>query len=409
MSINIKRSTDVPLSIYVAIFFLIYSSKDSCFFGVNYIGGIKNIGYIITFCSALYLMFKAKISNIFRMNGNYLMVMIIMLSFTCLLNMDFSIKFFYEILLFLSCAAIVRLVPFEKFKQVYTDILMILSVCSLVIFTLNILVPAVLSIFPMHQNEGMFPFRFCVLSVVANPEYGVDRNFGIFREPGIYIVYLCLGLLFELFDKKINFKKVICFIITILTTFSTAGFMVAGVLFLTFLLFSKTSTTRQRLVFVAISIIMFSVVSVNTGIDYLYNNVFGKLFYENDSTASRTGSIFTNINMWTRNVVSFLVGNGYTFVENQFSNFIELARGGENNTNTIFKMLAVHGVIYTGIIYSLTFKFCRFYFRQISFMALLVIFMLQSNEDMIVSFHTYLLPFYAIAFNKNRTYESLTN
>lgn len=409
MKLILRRSADVSWGIYIAIFFLIYSSKDSCFFGVNYIGMIKNVGYILTFISASYLILKAGMSNIVRSTKKYLWPLIMLVMVTLLVNMDFSIKFFYEILLFLACGSIVCLIPFKTFKIVYSDILIFLSLCSLIVFSLNIVAPQTLYLFPIHHNETMYPFRFCILSVVTNLEYGIDRNFGIFREPGVYIFYLCIGLLFELFNDKINFKRVIIFVITIMSTFSTAGFMVAGVVMVAFLFFSKTSTTKQRLTFIAISILLLLVAIMNNGTGFIYDNVFGKLFYENDSTASRTGSIYTNINMWIQDLITMFFGNGYTFVENQFSNFIELARGGENNTNTIFKMLAVHGVIYTGIIYSLTFKFCRLYFRQISFMALLVIFMLQSNEDMIVSFHTYLLPFYAIAFNKNRTYESLTN
>lgn len=409
MKIIPSKSSDASWGIYIAIFLLIYSSKDSCFFGVNNIGMIKNIGYVITFISALYLIFKAGLSTIFTTTGKYLRPLILLVLLTLLVNMDFSIKFFYEILLFLSCGAIACLVPFKQFKLLYSDILVVLAISSLVVYALNIAAPQTLYLFPIHHNEMMYPFRFCVISVVTNPEYGIDRNFGIFREPGVYIVYLCLAILFELFSEKVNFKRVVLFIITILSTFSTAGFLVAGFIFAAFLFFSKNASTKQRVGFAGIVAVLFIVILLNNGSDLIYNNVFGKLFYENDSTASRTGSIYTNLNMWLQNIGTIIWGNGYTFVENEFSHFVEVVRGGANNTNTIFKMLAVHGVIYTTIIYALTYKFCRTYFKSISIFAIIALFMLQSNEDLIVSFHTYLLPFYAIAFNKNRTYESFTN
>ncbi|OYP46500.1 O-antigen ligase family protein, partial [Prevotella sp. P4-119] len=285
---------------------------------------------------------------------------------------------------------------FQEFKVLYTDILFVLATCSLVFHVLNIIYPSLLDVFPIHYNEGGYPFRFCILSVTTTPEFSLIRNWGIFREPGVYIFYLNLGLVFELFSDRINFKKVICFLIAIVTTLSTAGFIVAAGVISSFLIFSKHANRKQRWTFFTIILIGTIYVVTSGYFDSIYGMVFGKLFYENDSTASRTGSFVTNINMWLQNFGTIILGQGYTFVENEFSKYQSLAIGGENNTNTVFKMLAVHGIVYTSIIYGLTYRFCAKKYGYLGYLILLFILMLQSNEDLTVSFHTYLLAFYAL-------------
>lgn len=395
MSFLIKKSDSASWGIYLGIFLLIYTSKDSCFFGVNINNNIKLIGYALTLLTSIYLINKAGFVKTIKTSQPFILVLSILSICTLFLNYDFSIKYFYVILLFISCSAIVNLVSFDSFKSIYLDILVVLSISSIVIHFINIAAPGLLSIFPMHENEGGYPFRFCVLGVASTPEYGDFRNWGIFREPGVFVFYLCLGLIFELFSKKINFGRVVCYIITITTTLSTAGFVIAGCIFIVFLFCSKQATAKQRFLFFLLLVVGFAYLLLSGMANDIIEVVFGKLLYENDSTASRAGSVATNLNIWLDNFISVFWGHGYTFVEQNFSNFQDMRIGGENNTNTALKMLAVYGFFFTCILYGLTFKSCMKHFKSVGFIIFFLIILLQSNEDLIVSFYTYLLAFYA--------------
>lgn len=401
MEKKLCKSANVSWKIYLAIFALIYSSKDTCYFGVNISSSIKFVSYIVTLLASLYLISQSRWKDLSKVLVPYIPILCMLISFTILFNFDLSIKYGYEILMFVTCGAIVCILPFEKFKYVYLNIIFLLAIVSVAIYIVSIVSPALLNVFPIQHNENGFPFRFCILSVVTDPEYGMIRNYGIFREPGVYIVYLCIGLIFELFSiEKIRIKRIMVLLVAICTTLSTAGFIVTGFMLFIFVFMSRKSTVKQKIYFA--SIVLIGLLMMARYIDFKEINevVFGKLFTENDSTASRTGSIYTNLNMWLSSLSATLIGVGFTFVENEFKRFVVGSIGGGNNTNTIVKMLAVHGVFYVGIIYSLMFKFCRRYFKNISFIIMIALLMLQSNEDLIVSFHTYLLPIYALANKK---------
>lgn len=344
----------------------------------------------------MFLIYKVGVARALSSFKPYIELLSLLSLLTLAVNLDFSIKYFYEIMLFLTCSAIVLLLSFENFKLVYSDIIFFISLFSIIIHFLNIFTPGLLSVFPIYRNETGYPFRFCFLGVATEPDFGLYRNWGLFREPGVFIFYLCIGLIFELFNKNINFKRVICYIVSIVTTLSTAGFIVTGLIFCVFFLFSKKATQKQRLIFTFFLLLGIGL-SVSIGIaSNLIDSAFGKLYYENDSTTSRIGSIMTNFNMWCESIKSILFGNGFSFVEQNFSHYVDATMGGWNNTNTAFKMLAVHGLFYTSIVYYMLIKFCRKEYKSISLFIFIIIILLQSNEDLIVSFHTYLFAYYAL-------------
>lgn len=386
---------------------LIYTSKDSLYFGINNSDQIKLYGYIITFLATIYLLSKAGFARTINKVRGLLLPISLLVLLTAIVNSDTSIKYSYELMLLLLCGAIAVCTNFSILKVVFTDVIYLISVCSLVVFFVSIFVPSLLGPFPTVYSEMMVPYKFCFLASTFSPELGVYRNLGIFREPGVFIVYLNLAILFELFSQKVNFKKVIVFLITILTTMSTAGYIVVAFLLLSYFLYGDNENTKQKRLLV-FSVIVIALVAISQfGLDMFQEGVFGKLGYDNESTASRTRSFTTNITIWLSGISSCLFGIGYTFIEREYSNFVDLRYGGGSNTNTMFKILAVHGIFYFSIIYYFTLKFCRTYFKKVFIVAIVSIIMLQSNEDLIVSFITYLIPVYGYIRMSN--YESLTN
>lgn len=104
--------------------------------------------------------------------------------------------------------------------------------------------------FPDYYWHTGILIKNCYLAVlqVDSQHY---RNFGIFREPGYYAVFLVWALFIAMFKKKINIKQVIILFAALATTFSTGGY-VAGLLLLLAFLFNQQKIEKKVKIRIAI-------------------------------------------------------------------------------------------------------------------------------------------------------------
>lgn len=140
-------------------------------------------------------------------------------------------------------------------------------------------------------------------------------------------------------------------------------------------------------------------------IDLIFRIVFNKMGVENASRDSRFASIPANLSMMLLNP---LTGKGWTFAEQNFQVFAEKYYTlGLHNTNTIFKMLAVHGVIYVMIVLRYLFKFWIKNSDSIitGVIATIIVCIILSNEDMMVNPLIYIFVFYSIEQKEDVTNE----
>ena len=68
---------------------------------------------------------------------------------------------------------------------------------------------------------------------------GISRNCGPFWEPGMFAVYICLALFFNLFYLKNKKSYNIIFIMTLASTCSTGGYVTGFIIILSYLLFKQ--------------------------------------------------------------------------------------------------------------------------------------------------------------------------
>jgi hypothetical protein len=79
--------------------------------------------------------------------------------------------------------------------------------------------------------------------------FGLPRNSGPFWEPGAFGGYLTMGIAFEMILFRKFSKRVFIFLIALLSTFSTAGYMAITLFFLLYFLFLETNQKRKLLIF----------------------------------------------------------------------------------------------------------------------------------------------------------------
>ena len=112
--------------------------------------------------------------------------------------------------------------------------------------------------------------------------------------------------------------------------------------------------------------------------------------------------------MWSKDVMSVLFGNGYQYVENNIDLVsVEKKYVSVHNTNTLLKMLSVHGIFYFITIITLLFASSRkIASNHFSIYVMLVLCVMLSNEDLIFNQILYIILFYG--FSTNEAYDENT-
>ena len=124
----------------------------------------------------------------------------------------------------LMCFVFVSIIKYEEFRIRYVKLIYFISVYSLIMFLINVVNPAFFSVFPVVKATTKVANMF--FSLIPVGHYNYPRNYGCSGEPGMYAVYLSMALLFEFFAAtNINIKHVIIFTLSMVTTFSTAGYI----------------------------------------------------------------------------------------------------------------------------------------------------------------------------------------
>ena len=399
---------------FLLVFLLIYCSQDALLFGTNankifFI--VKNI--ILVFVFFFLVRKTTKNIEIDIGKSNIVLYGLISMSLlTSLLNFDITFKYLYEILLILIAYNITRNLSFDKFKEYFVYSLYYLSLLSVILYAISLFSYSLIELMPSFKNEsGYIYYSFLGLCNVSEvPMYGMMRNASLFREPGVYAIFLIICLVFlyntNTIHKRQRNKIMFVSSIAILTTLSTAGY-IGLLLLIGYLVLGKSNQIGFGSKLFVILLCIVGVYYVLTN-DSLYSSVFDKMSGGNDSANSRFGAIFNNIEMWSKDGVSILFGNGYQYVENNISLVAtEKEYISTHNTNTLFKMLSVHGFFYFITIISLLYAASRkITSNHFSLYVMLLFCIMLSNEDLIFNQIIYIILFYG--FSTKNTYNENT-
>lgn len=232
----------------------------------------------------------------------------------------------------------------EQVGKVYVWIMTFLSLYSLLAtYALRTLAHA--GIVPLIEftNPGGWTF---LNFVFAYPQDYSIRNFGIFREPGVYQFFILLAM--YLANFRMSWKKVWhvwclngIFAVTIVSTFSTGG-VLEFLLLAIFLYFDKRlyrkKTARIAALVAIVGVTAVLLIGSIRGATFFYEIVamVHKWFYENASRSDRFGSVWVNLKFFLKNPI---VGVSLR----------EVLFGIDNNTSASTILLAVLGLLGGGI------------------------------------------------------------
>lgn len=229
------------------------------FFSGNPVLELINIDLAFVSC-AFFLFFVALFSgklNIFNSSLFIKTILFLILLFIIqTIKLDYNQTYTYcgFICKLFITYVVIKLV--KDFLIVFINVMYIISIVSLFFFSLYYIYPSILDYTLNIIGEHEFYYYhksliFYTFQIINGSEM---RNSGLFKEPGLFAGYINLAIIFLYARKKQftqkKFKQILLIlIITLLSTFSTQGYLVLGLIIL-YVFFSDLKTNSSFLKFV---------------------------------------------------------------------------------------------------------------------------------------------------------------
>lgn len=176
----------------------------------------------------------------------------------------------------IGCTAIMLLG--KKFEVPYVNLMYWLSVISLIGFTYNMLTGDVLGTPLMYGR-----YSILVYSQVVGFDGFIGRNSGMFWEPGAFQGYIIIAIVLLLFNNEIKNKRIkfLVLVAALITTYSTTGYIVLGVIIVFMVLYNKKISSPVKVILiVALSMVFFY---MYYELDFLHD----KIEWETTATADK--------------------------------------------------------------------------------------------------------------------------
>lgn len=389
-------------SLFWLILSLFYFSNDSFVFGVNGDNNFFILQYI--FLIIIFTISFFKVLSVKIINKKLLLIYIlfdILLILSLAINNDSPAKYFYQIVIIGISVITVSYNDSNKLLNSLLKVIIFLSCASWIPYLTNIFLPQIANLFPTAINTANWRFHNMIVGVAPYNElyHSIYRNFSIFREPGVFAVFILLGLILTLFynnknNTSSNIKYITILTLTMLSTLSTAG-TICYILIILFYFVSKKISKEKIMLFLILLFGCFYLVNFTD----IPNRIMGKMFVENNpSTMSRVNSIKSNLLIFIDNPI---LGSGWgkidsTFQETSLNLVGSSTSYGESsfhNTNTLLRILSTHGIIYF-CIYIIGFlkvfnKITNI--KIINYILAIIFAIMLSNENLTLNFCIYLL------------------
>ena len=351
----------VKKDIWCIMLLSVLFTTDTIFFGTNEnLFWPKLVQSSLLFVALLLVMYFIKVKRRIELKKIIvLMLMSLLILLTGISNEDIRFGYIFKIGLFTYALAVIEYVSLEKFAMYFDNIIYFFSVVSLIGYIVVGVFPEILNFaIPLKNNAGVEYYNFIFFVVEKGQSY--LRNYSVFREPGVFQAYIIIALIFQMsFSSIFQKKRMIVYIITIITTFSTTGYIALVFVMILFIIKKPSLINNKRLlisvIISTIGVAFFLLVMLPNS-SLLLSPVYAKFSKSNSSYVSflaRKASIVVNIHLWAENPIC---GVGLTDVDKLFPIISQQLLGSSvsSNTNTFLAQFASHGFVY-GIIWAIGF------------------------------------------------------
>lgn len=253
-----------------------------------------------------------------------------------------------------------------------------LCIFSLITFFGFMLLPQLFDTLPEYTNSNGIVYKFCLFSVVPTNMIGYYRNFGFCSEPGMFQVSINLSLYTELFLKdKAKLWRVTIYIITLITTFSTQGYIVGLLIILAYVNKNdlEDRKTRRSIFFLSLTIVI-GILAI-----YMSGEMTNSYVFDKFKTMSTGGSAYERV-VAAEMAIGEILSNPITGVG--WVGHAATYLSGHILTFTILNWFAIYGIGY-GLICTIGLFFTvyrRYYTIRTNVIMVLMIIALTSFQDL---------------------------
>lgn len=306
------------------------------------------------FCFSM-LIFFSKLKFCFKndLRLQYLALIICLLFCHQLFIKVKDFAYFGLIMTFMSAYFVGTSIPYKQLRNIFINIVLILAITSFLewlLIYLKIVPLETFRIYPdfiLRTGFRYYNYLFLILDghMVENLHLHIHpRNASIFWEGGAFQAFLNIALFLNISKfKKIGQYKNIIFILTILSTQSTAGYLIlATVLFAYLIDIIKIKLKLSVLILIVLFLIACYFI-VNSRVVRL------KFFIENGSLIARTNDIYCDISTFLKNP---FLGCGLGNIDYKQN---PLAGNGSSSLTMVF----AHYGLFLGSLYLLPFYLFR--------------------------------------------------
>lgn len=279
----------------------------------------------------------------------------------------------------------------NKFIAYYNKIILFLAVMSLIVWgMLNVDVDFARKFGVIHDYAYSRYYDMYIYAVPYNTVAGggTARNNSIFWEPGAYQLFLNVSIFFDLiYCKKMVNLAIIIKILALLTTFSTTGYIILGLIIV--LKYLDLKGIGEKLLLFAAGIIMF--------FGIFWRNFLDKFSTTGDSYMSysrRSFDIISDLKVWCNSPFSFLIGVGMKEYKNRFGvlfsdwlgSHIMISGASSNGLTSLLSMYGIMGFMIIIFFYT----HCMYKFRndidvKVIFVVLMIFVISVATENFLFS------------------------
>ena len=263
-----------------------------------------------------------------------LFLILIVLLQTFIFNGDFNTTLVYLLALFSVMIMSCYLYKGKRFVDLYIKIVCLLSVISLLFWCIDFIPQghsSLLDIGEMLPQLGWENMRATREGSTANMSYSlylytvyfigdmsIPQNTGPFWEHGIFCIYLVIAFyLNAIRENKIFTKYNIIFITTIITTFSSSGYVVL-IIAMAFIILQRGGLTFRKIILLSLLLIGTNYIS---SLDFMTAKIT-----ENAMSTQESSRFFAMVYHWQQIVKSPFIGYG-PYLNRVFSNLVMSPNG----------------------------------------------------------------------------------
>lgn len=304
--------------------------------------------------------------------------------------------------LLLSSELVVKSFSMQVFSKVFINVVNTIMLYAIVVWTAVMM--DLIHTTDVENIEGT-SIKVALLCTFFSDYFGVLlRNGAIFREPGIFMVFINIAFILETLylRSKMSVGKLVLYVGCMLTTLSTAGLII---LFLSYILYCYNQKTNIKAF--AIPVVFMAVcVYLLMSSEELLGDIFSKFDrgMDSGSVAGRITSLTIPTMIILHNplfgVGAAMFRNEYILYAKQLYNTTIDPQGLA--TNTILNAGAVYGLWFSLFIILNFFKLSKAIViknKIQSFYIFILLMMMFSNESMFYSMIVYILIYYGIYAN----------